>query len=66
MYGQIYYITLFTQHDYDTYGIQIMVQYRSNAQLQALDRHTQSGGERAVAIATYTLSLQHITHVPFR
>ncbi|XP_018790213.1 PREDICTED: structural maintenance of chromosomes protein 5 [Bactrocera latifrons] len=54
------------EHDYDTYGIQIMVQYRSNAQLQALDRHTQSGGERAVAIATYTLSLQHITHVPFR
>ncbi|XP_017484448.1 PREDICTED: structural maintenance of chromosomes protein 5 [Rhagoletis zephyria] len=54
------------EFDYDTYGIQIMVQYRSNAQLQALDRHTQSGGERAVAIATYTLSLQHITHVPFR
>ncbi|XP_067615843.1 structural maintenance of chromosomes protein 5 isoform X2 [Eurosta solidaginis] len=52
--------------DYDTYGIQIMVQYRSNAPLQALDRHTQSGGERAVAIAIYTLSLQHITHVPFR
>ncbi|XP_053957144.1 structural maintenance of chromosomes protein 5 [Anastrepha ludens] len=54
------------EFDYDTYGIQIMVQYRSNAQLQALDRHTQSGGERAVAIATYTLSLQHLTHVPFR
>lgn len=26
----------------------------------------QSGGERAVAIAVYTLSMQHITHVPFR
>lgn len=26
----------------------------------------QSGGERAVAIAIYTLSLQHITSVPFR
>lgn len=26
----------------------------------------QSGGERAVAIAVYSLSLQHITNVPFR
>lgn len=52
--------------DYDEYGIQIRVKYRNTEKLQALDRHVQSGGERAVAIATYTLSLQHITHVPFR
>lgn len=31
-----------------------------------MNRHVQSGGERAVAIAVYTLSLQHITNVPFR
>ncbi|XP_062563609.1 structural maintenance of chromosomes protein 5 [Armigeres subalbatus] len=54
------------ERDYDEYGIQIRVKYRNTEKLQALDRHVQSGGERAVAIATYTLSLQHITHVPFR
>lgn len=43
-----------------------MVQYRKNVALQPLSRNVQSGGERAVAIAVYTLSMQHITHVPFR
>ncbi|ALC44295.1 Smc5 [Drosophila busckii] len=52
--------------DFDSYGIQIMVQYRKDAKLQALDKYIQSGGERAVAIAIYSLSLQHVTHVPFR
>lgn len=59
-------ILLLSQRDYDEYGIQIRVKYRNAEKLQALDRHVQSGGERAVAIAIYTLSLQHITHVPFR
>lgn len=54
------------QHDYADYGIQIRVQYRDSEKLQVLNRHVQSGGERAVAIAVYTLSLQHITNVPFR
>lgn len=54
------------ERDYDDYGIQIRVQYRDNEKLQALNRHVQSGGERAVAIAVYTLSLQHLTMVPFR
>ncbi|XP_070501492.1 structural maintenance of chromosomes protein 5 [Chironomus tepperi] len=54
------------EHDYNDYGIQIRVQYRDNEKLQALNRHVQSGGERAVAIAIYTLSLQHLTVVPFR
>lgn len=34
--------------------------------MQTLDRNVQSGGERAVAIAIYSLSLQQISHVPFR
>lgn len=59
-------ITRNAERDYDEYGIQIRVKYRNTEKLQALDRHVQSGGERAVAIAIYTLSLQHITHVPFR
>lgn len=54
------------ERDYADYGIQIRVQYRNNEKLQALNRHVQSGGERAVAIAVYTLSLQHLTMVPFR
>ncbi len=54
------------ERDYNDYGIQIRVQYRDNERLQPLSRHVQSGGERAVAIAVYTMSLQHITKVPFR
>ncbi|XP_055908199.1 structural maintenance of chromosomes protein 5 [Eupeodes corollae] len=54
------------QWDFESYGIQILVQYRSGVKLQVLDRYVQSGGERAVAIANYTLSLQQLTHVPFR
>lgn len=54
------------KHDFNSYGIQIMVQYRKDAKLQTLDKYIQSGGERAVAIAIYSLSLQHVTNVPFR
>lgn len=54
------------ERDYADYGIVIRVQYRDSEKLQALNRHIQSGGERAVAIAVYTLSLQHLTTVPFR
>lgn len=51
---------------YDKYGIEIRVKYRANEKLRALDRMVQSGGERAVAIAVYSLSLQHLSKVPFR
>uniref|UniRef100_A0A182PUN3 Structural maintenance of chromosomes protein 5 n=1 Tax=Anopheles epiroticus TaxID=199890 RepID=A0A182PUN3_9DIPT len=54
------------ERDYDKYGIRIYVKYRNEEKLTALDRKLQSGGERAVAIAIYTLSLQHMTQVPFR
>lgn len=52
--------------DYDKYGIEIRVKYRNSEQLRPLDRFVQSGGERAVAIAVYSLSLQHLSQVPFR
>lgn len=55
-----------SEHDYNTYGIEIRVKYRSNEGLKPLDRNVQSGGERAVAIAVYSLSLQHLSQVPFR
>ncbi|XP_053681071.1 structural maintenance of chromosomes protein 5 [Anopheles nili] len=54
------------ERNYDQYGIRIFVKYRNEEKLSALDRKLQSGGERAVAIAIYTLSLQHMTQVPFR
>lgn len=55
-----------SDRDYEKYGIEIRVKYRQNEKLRALDRFVQSGGERAVAIAVYSLSLQHLSHVPFR
>lgn len=55
-----------SEHDYTTYGIEIRVKYRSSERLKPLDRFVQSGGERAVAIAVYSLSLQHLSQVPFR
>lgn len=55
-----------SDRDYEKYGIEIRVKYRANEKLRALDRFVQSGGERAVAIAVYSLSLQHLSQVPFR
>lgn len=55
-----------SERDYEQYGIEIRVKYRNNEKLRALDRFVQSGGERAVAIAIYSLSLQHLSQVPFR
>lgn len=55
-----------TIRDYEQYGIEIRVKYRNDEKLRALDRFVQSGGERAVAIAVYSLSLQHLSQVPFR
>lgn len=54
------------ERDYEKYGIEIRVKYRNTEQLQPLDRFIQSGGERAVAIAVYSLSLQHLSQVPYR
>lgn len=54
------------EYDYTNYGITIRVKYRAADKMAVLDRTYQSGGERAVAIAVYTLSLQHLSHVPFR
>ena len=52
--------------DYANFGIDILVKYRDNLQLQKLTPHLQSGGERSVATALYMLALQELTVVPFR
>lgn len=61
-------IELITNEDneFSKFGIGIRVKYRDNEPFLILDRYRHSGGERAVAIATYTLALQKISQVPFR
>lgn len=54
------------ENAFSEFGIGIRVKYRDNGPFLILDRYHHSGGERAVAIATYTLALQKISQVPFR
>lgn len=54
------------ENAFSQFGIGIRVQYRDDGPFLFLDRFHHSGGERAVAIATYTLALQKISQVPFR
>jgi chromosome segregation ATPase len=46
--------------------MEIMVKFREEADLKALDPHTQSGGERAVSTVYYMISMQELTTSPFR
>ncbi|KAJ1526232.1 hypothetical protein ONE63_009389 [Megalurothrips usitatus] len=64
--GEVRLYTGNNEHDYDNYGLQVMVKFRDNEDLQELNAHTQSGGERAVSTAIYMLSLQELTPAPFR
>jgi chromosome segregation ATPase len=52
--------------DFNKYGIHIKVKFRKEGELHILNSQIQSGGERAVSIAIYLLSLQELTAVPFR
>ncbi|XP_043691103.1 structural maintenance of chromosomes protein 5 isoform X3 [Telopea speciosissima] len=52
--------------DYDKFGIVIKVKFRQTGQLQVLSAHHQSGGERSVSTILYLVSLQDLTHCPFR
>ncbi len=54
------------ENDFSQYGIHIKVKFREESNLQILNAQTQSGGERAVSVAIYLLSLQELTTVPFR
>ena len=52
--------------DYSKYGVEIRVKFRREEQLQLLDSHRQSGGERSVSTMMYLMALQDITSCPFR
>lgn len=54
------------EEDFSRYGIHIKVKFRKEGELQILNAQIQSGGERAVSVAIYLLSLQELTTVPFR
>lgn len=51
--------------DYDKWGIEIMVKFRDNEQLQLLTASRQSGGERSISTITYLLSLTEMSRSPF-
>lgn len=53
-------------NEFDSYGILIKVKFRQAGQLQVLSAHHQSGGERSVSTILYLVSLQDLTHCPFR
>jgi len=59
-------VMLAEHEDFDKYGIEIKVKFRDTEELQALDSHHQSGGERSVSTILYLMSLQDLTHCPFR
>lgn len=51
---------------FQDWKLEILVAFREEADLKALDSHTQSGGERAVSTVYFMISLQNLTNSPFR
>ncbi|KAF4124634.1 Chromosome segregation ATPase [Geosmithia morbida] len=52
--------------DFDLWALDIMVKFRESEQLQQLNAHRQSGGERAVSTIFYLMALQSMAQSPFR
>jgi len=53
-------------NDFQNYALEIKVKFRVSEPLKVLDTVRQSGGERVVATTLYLLSLQDVSHIPFR
>ncbi|QEU59143.1 Smc5 [Kluyveromyces lactis] len=51
---------------FNDWCIEIKVKFRDNSELQQLNPHVQSGGERAVSTVLYMIALQQFTSSPFR
>ncbi|XP_046403511.1 structural maintenance of chromosomes protein 5 [Ischnura elegans] len=64
--GEVILVQGQNEFDFGNYGFKIQVKFRQEGGLQELNQFRQSGGERAVAIAVYLMSLQELTSVPFR
>ncbi|EPZ30853.1 Structural maintenance of chromosomes protein 5 domain-containing protein [Rozella allomycis CSF55] len=54
------------QDDYDKWSIDILVKFRDVEDYQILSAERQSGGEKSVSTITYLMSLQGLSHSPFR
>ncbi|KAH6646971.1 P-loop containing nucleoside triphosphate hydrolase protein [Truncatella angustata] len=52
--------------DFEQWAIEIKVKFRQNEELQLLNQHRQSGGERAVSTVFYIMALQSMAQAPFR
>lgn len=52
--------------DFDLWALDIMVKFRESEQLQQLNAHRQSGGERAVSTIFFLMALQSLAQSPFR
>ncbi|EFW99146.1 structural maintenance of chromosome complex subunit [Grosmannia clavigera kw1407] len=59
-------VSVHKDDDFDKWAIEIRVKFRENEELQKLDQHRQSGGERAVSTIFYLMSLQGMAQAPFR
>ncbi|KXZ47041.1 hypothetical protein GPECTOR_38g278 [Gonium pectorale] len=59
-------VRLHEDEDFTKYAIHIMVQFRADEELQLLNSHRQSGGERSATTVLYLIALQNVTETSFR
>ncbi len=59
-------VELLKHDDIKDYGVGIRVKFRKEGELQRLDAHTQSGGERSLSTFMYLLALNEVSSVSFR
>ena len=59
-------VKLVKPEQFSDWRIEIRVKFRDNSELQQLNPHIQSGGERAVSTVLYMIALQQFTSAPFR
>jgi len=52
--------------DFENWAIHIRCRFREGEEMQTLDSHRQSGGERAVCTIFYLMALQTLSRAPFR
>lgn len=59
-------VKIHKEDDFAKWGVEILVKFRDEDQLMPLSGHRQSGGEKAVTIISYLMSLQYQSTAPFR
>ncbi|KAI1845007.1 hypothetical protein JX265_008408 [Neoarthrinium moseri] len=59
-------VNIHKDDDFEQWAIEIKVKFREHEELQLLNQHRQSGGERAVSTVFYIMALQSMAQAPFR